>query len=233
VLSTAEIGATANLATSLAGTAAAPLPEACPRQQPTSSTPQGSSNSIPSGLLPSLLTLEYRVVNSIGAQPAAAMQVRLQRPTLVLDVGFIMRVLHFVAPSAGLQGPVPRPYHSRELHLGPQPYVAADHLWLSPEYRLIADAPGLTEAVYDGQGHALVLPDCVPAIEHVPLIVVGRGKTLRLRNVRVVNRQALAGVLLLGAGGRLLAEEGDGVTWHGPEELDRLRNKAGRWEHCA
>jgi hypothetical protein len=231
VLSTAEIGATANLATSLAGTGAAPLPEACPRQQPTTSTQQGSSSSSsssPPSLLPSLLTLEYRVVNSIGPQPAAAMQVRLQRPTLVLDVGFIMRVLHFVAPAAGLQGPVPRPYDTRELHLGPEPYAAADHLWLSPEYRLIADAPGLSEAVYDGQGHALVLPECVPAIEHVPLIVVGRGKTLRLRNVRLINRQALAGVLLLGPGARLLAEEADGVTWHGPEELQRLRNKAGR-----
>jgi hypothetical protein len=76
VLSTAEIGATANLGTSLAGIGAAPLPDGCPRQQPTSSTPGGSSSSSSaSGLLPSLLTLEYRVVNSIGPQPAAAMQV--------------------------------------------------------------------------------------------------------------------------------------------------------------
>jgi len=66
-------------------------------------------------------------------------QVRFQRPTLVLDVGFIMEVLHFVAPTAGLQGPVPRPYDTREIHLGPGPYVATDHLWLSPESRIVAE----------------------------------------------------------------------------------------------
>lgn len=229
MLSTAEIGASASLGGPLSGTGAVALPDACPSEEACGSAASGSGVCGPGSLLPSLLTLEYRMVKSIGVEPAAALQVRLQRPTLVLDAGFIMRVLHFVAPTAGLQGPVPRPYDSREVHLGPEPYLAPDHLWLSPEYRIIADAPELREAVYDGRGHALVLPDCVPAIEHVPLLVVGRNKVLRLKNVRVINRQALAGVLLLGPGARLVAEESDGVSWHGPEELMRLRNKAGRY----
>jgi len=91
---------------------------------------------------------------------------------------------------------------------------------------------GLKEAVYDGGGHALVLPGFLPAIEHVPLIVVGRGTTLHLRNVRIINKNALAAVLLLGPGARLVAEEADGVSWHGPEEALQLKNKAGRWGHC-
>lgn len=225
VLSTAEIGSGSDLGGPLSGTGATPLPTACPRYRDSSSS---SKQQGPSGPLPSLLTLQYRAVNSIGPEPAAALQVRLQRPTLVLDVGFIMKVLHFVAPQAGLQGPVPRPYTTHEVHLGHEPYLAPDHLWLSPEYRIIADAPGLKEAVYDGQGYALVLPASVPSIEHVPLIVVGRGVTLRLRNVKIINHGGLAGVLSLAPGARLVAEESDGVTLHGPEEALRLRNKAGR-----
>lgn len=253
VLSTAEIGAATDLGGPLSGTGATSIPVATapPRSESSSSSSSaeqgqvqqgdntgssssscmatGGGGSRSPGPLPSLLTLEYRAVNSIGPDPAAALQVRLQRPTLVLDVGFLMKVLHFVVPTAGLQGPVPRPFVSHEVHLTSQPYLAPDHLWLSPEYRIIADAPGLTEAVYDGQGHALVLPAAVPSIEHVPLIVVGRGVTLRLRNVKLINQAALAGVLSLGPGGQLVAEEADGVTWHGPEETLRLRNKAGRW----
>eukprot|EP00878_Enallax_costatus_P018255 GHUV01019211.1.p1 GENE.GHUV01019211.1~~GHUV01019211.1.p1 ORF type:complete len:760 (+),score=304.75 GHUV01019211.1:378-2657(+) len=235
VLSTAEIGAGTAAAASLTGTGAVPLPAGCPSNRAApdggteSSCEDGSCNSSSSGnLLPSLLTLEYRQVTSLGPEPVSALQVRLQRPTLVLDVGFIMKVLHFVAPTAGLQGPVPRPYETREVHLGPEPYTASDHLWLSPEYRIIADAPGLKEAVYDGAGKALILPESVPAIEHVPLIVVGRGKTLRLKNVRIINKQSLAGVLLLGPGARLVADEQDGVTWHSGDELAKLRNKFGR-----
>ncbi len=65
--------------------------------------------------------------------------------------------------------------------------------------------------MYDGQGHALALPRAVPATERVPLVVVGRGKTLRLKNVWVANAGSLAGVLALGPGARLVAEADDGV----------------------
>ena len=163
-------------------------------------------------LLPSLLTLQYRLVKSISpTELISGLEVRLQRPTLVVDIGFILKVLQFVVPTMGETGPSPRPYETREVHLGAKPYLAPDHLWLSPEYRIIADAPGVEEFVYDGRGHALVLPAALPAMEHVPLIVVGRGKVLRLRNVRVGNRGALAACLSLGPGARLVAEEGDGV----------------------
>jgi hypothetical protein len=229
VLSTAEIGASTDLGGPLSGTGATTLPVSCPRDRDSSSGGAScSKQGADAAPLPSLLTLQYRAVNSIGPEPAAALQVRLQRPTLVLDVGFILKVLHFVAPQAGLQGPVPRPYATNEVHLGPEPYCAPDHLWLSPEYRIIADAPGLREAVYDGQGHALVLPAAVPSIEHVPLIVVGRGVSLRLRNVKIINQASLAGVLSLAPGARLVAEQADGVSWHGAEEALRLRNKSGR-----
>jgi hypothetical protein len=121
----------------------------------------------------------------------------------------------------GTARPTPRPFKTRELHLGPEPHTAAAHLWLSPEYRLVADAPGTDEFVYDGAGHALVLPRAVPPAERVPLIIVGRGKTLRLRNVRVANAGALAGCLSIAAGGRLVAESEEGVEMdEGDFDLD-------------
>ncbi len=184
-----------------------------------------------SRVLPSLLGLEYRAIKSLSPnEPLQAIQLRLQRPTLVVDVGFIMAVLQFVVPTLSLQGAVPRPFETREVHLGAEPHLASDHLWLSPEFRVLADAPGVQEFVYDGQGHALVLPRGLAPTERMPLLLVGTGKTLRLRNVRVANKGALAAVLSLGAGARLVAEERDGVVMYDTDEELQLGKKYSRWE---
>ena len=39
--------------------------------------------------------------------------------------------------------------------------MADADLWLSPRCRLLADAPGAADFVYDGAGHRLVLPEGV------------------------------------------------------------------------
>lgn len=64
-----------------------------------------SSNSTAVGsVLPSLLTLEYRNVKSLSPDaPLQACRLRLQRPTLVVDVGFIMASLQFVVPAINMQ----------------------------------------------------------------------------------------------------------------------------------
>ncbi len=46
-------------------------------------------------------------------------------------------------------------------------------VWLSPEVRLLADAPDVSHFVYDGNGHALVLPPSLHPADLVPLILVG------------------------------------------------------------
>lgn len=55
-----------------------------------------------------------------------------------------------------------------------------------------------------------MLPRGLPSGEALPLILVGPGKTLRLRNTVVVHSNSLGVCLQLGAGGRLLAREEDG-----------------------
>ncbi|MEW5298732.1 MAG: hypothetical protein WDW36_001820 [Sanguina aurantia] len=169
---------------------------------------------------PSLLTMEYRSFSgcegaagagAVCAAGAQCVRMRLQQLTLVLDAAFLMTLLNFVAPMPMLQGPVPIPYSSPEIYLTALPFAATSDAWLSPEFRLIADAPCVARFQYDGSHTRLVLPKGLPSSESLPLIVVGAGKTLTLRNVSIVNCDSLAAVLQLGVGAQLIAREEDGV----------------------
>ncbi|KXZ49125.1 hypothetical protein GPECTOR_23g54 [Gonium pectorale] len=215
-------------------------------------------------LSPSLLVLEFRIVQPQQRQPqpqaggsrvdgastiiatpplpAFGLRVRLQRPQIVLDLsrrlGLLRRLVNFAAAGPVLQGPVPRPYESRDVLLPPSPTPhlrpAGSSLWLSPQVRLLADAPGDggggtgggggRKVVYDGGGGRLVLPPGIRGhgdgggggVEGgggvLPLIVVGAGRELVLRNVTVVNAASLPACLSLGAGARLVARQEDGVV---------------------
>ena len=80
------------------------------------------------------------------------------------------------------------------------PYKADRDLWLSPEARLLADAPGVEDFVYDGQGKRLVLPQDITVDEPLPLILIGSGKSLQLKNVKLVFASSLPACLQLGQG---------------------------------
>ena len=66
--------------------------------------------------------------------------------------------------------------------------MAEGDLFLCPTVRLLADRPGVSTFAYDGSGHRLVLPDRGHLDEPLPLLIVGAGATLRLRNVTIVNK---------------------------------------------
>ena len=78
--------------------------------------------------------------------------------------------------------------------------TAQGDVFLSPLCRLLADTPGPAERVLDGNGHKLVLPTGIDAQERLPLILVGAGTTLQLRNITIVHSSSLAACLHLGAG---------------------------------
>lgn len=80
------------------------------------------------------------------------------------------------------------------------PHKADKDLWLSPEARLLADVPGVEDFVYDGQGKRLVLPQDISVEEPLPLILIGPGKTLQLKNLTLVHAASLPACLQLGAG---------------------------------
>ena len=80
-------------------------------------------------------------------------------------------------------------------------HKAEGDVWLSPEARLLADsATGPEDVVYDGCGHRIVLPQDVTVTDPLPLILVGMGKTLVLRNVRIVHAASLPACLQLAPG---------------------------------
>jgi hypothetical protein len=99
VLSTAEIGGGAGGAAAAASAAlAAPGGGAGAGTDALAASAAAAAAAAPAlssggDLLPSLLRLEMRSVSSIeGAGNVSGIQLRLQRPTLVLDIGFIMQV---------------------------------------------------------------------------------------------------------------------------------------------
>lgn len=73
-------------------------------------------------------------------------------------------------------------------------------MWLCPETRILADTPGLDDYVYDGKGHRIILPEGISGEEGLPLILVGPGKTLHLRDVKIVHAASLSACLQLAAG---------------------------------
>ena len=62
------------------------------------------------------------------------------------------------------------------------------------------------------QGHRIVLPEGITIAEPLPLIVIGAGKALLLRNVTLVCAASLSACLQLGPGAQLLAHPGENVT---------------------
>lgn len=61
------------------------------------------------------------------------------------------------------------------------------------------------------QGHRIILPEDVSIDDPQPLILIGPGKRLRLKNVTLVYAASLPACLQLGESSKLLAEGADGV----------------------
>ena len=80
-----------------------------------------------------------------------ALRVRLQRPTITAEVGFMLAVTKFVVPTLSLDEAKPRPFRSLDVQLESGEYKADEDLWLCPESRLIADSLGVQQYTYDGQ----------------------------------------------------------------------------------
>lgn len=89
---------------------------------------------------------------------------------------------------------------TRDLILGKEVYNATSDIWISPEVRVLADLPGQSEFVFNGNGHQLILPSNVGLHESLPLILVGAGATLTLTNIKIVNSSSLASIVQIQPG---------------------------------
>ncbi|KAK9858457.1 hypothetical protein WJX84_002370 [Apatococcus fuscideae] len=159
-------------------------------------------------LKPSFLMLEFE------QHPARALQkirVTLQRPTVVAEIGFLLAVTKFFVPTMAISGVSPIPFMSQDIYLEGKEHKAESDVWLSPECRLLADAPDVEDFVYNGQGHRLLLPEGIQMADPIPLIVVGSGKTLILKNVKVIYASSMHACIELASGSQVIAHPEDNV----------------------
>ena len=164
---------------------------------------------------PALMVLDYSTSIAEGMR----IRLRLQRPSLAVEMSFLLAVGRFFAPwlaggtADAVDAVLPRDLSLRPGGPGTATTLSSD-LALGPRRRLLADAPldkGVEDAaiagefVLDGSGCALVLPPG-PVSRHtptVPCILVGPRRTLTLRNVRIVRAERLEECTKLAPGARL------------------------------
>jgi hypothetical protein len=172
-----------------------------------------------------LLMLDY----SFNTQDGTFIGVRLQRPSLAVDIGFLLAVGRFFVPSlAGGTAEALDAVLPNDLVLLPGgdagATVAKRDTLLTPRRRMLADAPAdgaELSYVFDGGGHALVLPPAPERRVGGPsgaVVLVGPGRTLTLRNARLVRAERLEEAVQLAPGARLIMDPSLKMVYGGEED---------------
>lgn len=166
-----------------------------------------------------MLLLDYRASKS-----GRSLALRTQKPRLLVSLDFLLAIADFFVPSfhssecsaptvrsdpVGMQGNV---------RLSNSEYFQdAPNACLSPERQLEVDGPHVSEFVYDGNGNSLYLlaeegGPVVAGLPPAPLILIGNGKRLRFRNVRIQGGVHLDACVHLGADSSYSAAPEDGCV---------------------
>ncbi|XP_024384462.1 uncharacterized protein [Physcomitrium patens] len=153
--------------------------------------------------------------------------IRVQRPRLLVVVDFLLAVAEFFVPSLGKAALESDHENSQNdtdvvdehIRLATSSYQQKDDtIVLSSERQLIAEAYDVDEFIYDGCGNTLLLDvkddENGPAFME-PLIVIGSGKNLRFKNVRIENGFWLSECVHLSADSSYTASLDDGVILEG------------------
>ena len=126
-----------------------------------------------------------------------AIVIRLQRPRLLVVVDFLLAIGQFFVPSLGnaaLESDPENPQNDAEvvddhIRLATSLYQQEDDtVVLSSGRQLIVEAYDVDEFIYDGCGKTLILDakdDEIGPVFWEPFIVIGCGKKLRFKNVRI------------------------------------------------
>lgn len=141
-----------------------------------------------------MLLMDYRVGTS-----SQSFAIRIQQPRVLVVLDFLLAVCEFFVPSLGTitgreetldpkNDPISR---NNNIVLSSRIYRQKDDLvHLSPESQLIADAFDVDEFTYDGCGGTICLSEDID-LEDVsssktqPIIIIGRGKKLQFKNVKI------------------------------------------------
>ncbi|VAI46163.1 unnamed protein product [Triticum turgidum subsp. durum] len=179
-------------------------------------TPDPSSDGGVSNL--TMLILDYRWRSSFKS-----FVIRVQQPRILVVLDFLLPVVEYFVPSIGT-------ITGREESLDPKndPLMTSNDIvlcgpvflqrenviQLSPERQLIVDGCDIDEFTYDGCGGTVSLCeelDKKGQLHSETIIIVGRGKKLRFKNVKIENGALLRKCVYLNTGSSYSISAEDGV----------------------
>ncbi|KAL8152479.1 LOW QUALITY PROTEIN: hypothetical protein V2J09_010239 [Rumex salicifolius] len=126
--------------------------------------------------------------------------VRIQEPRVLVVPDFLLAVIEFFVPALGtitgreeLMNPKNDPIcKSNSIILTSPVYKQQEEvIELSSSRQLIADCSGVDEYLYDGCGKTICLREELQSLRSQPIVVIGRGKSLRFVNVKIENGSLL------------------------------------------
>ncbi|KAJ4956285.1 hypothetical protein NE237_013068 [Protea cynaroides] len=149
---------------------------------------------------PTMLLMDYRLRSS-----SQSFVVRVQQPRVLVVLDFLLAVGEFFVPALGaitgreeMLDPKNDPITRKNSIMLSSPVYKQkeDVVHLSPNRQLIADARGVDEYIYDGNGGRICLSEEndlkeTSSSRFQPIIVVGRGQKLRFMNVKIENAALL------------------------------------------
>ncbi|EPS74076.1 hypothetical protein M569_00677, partial [Genlisea aurea] len=147
--------------------------------------------------------------------------VRVQQPRILFVPEFLLAVGEFFVPALGiitgreeLMDPQNDPISKNSIILSVPVYEQIEEIvQLSPARQLVADAFSIDEYVYDGCGKTIRLTDEKELHMSVsrPIIIIGRGKKLRFKNVKFENGLLLKKYIYLSNDSGYSVSQEDGV----------------------
>ncbi|ONK67151.1 uncharacterized protein A4U43_C06F16540 [Asparagus officinalis] len=140
-----------------------------------------------------MLVMDYRWRSSLQS-----LVIRVQQPRILVVLDFLLAVVEFFVPRLGAITGRQETLHSEndplkicgDIILSEPVYMQQDDVvQLSPRRQLIADGFGTDEFTYDGRGGTISLNEELDVEQSYSgaIIIIGRGKKLRFKNVKIEN----------------------------------------------
>ncbi|XP_073012998.1 uncharacterized protein [Typha latifolia] len=141
-----------------------------------------------------MLIMDYRWRSSFQS-----FVIRIQQPRILVVLDFVLAVIEYFVPSLGMVigreetlDPKNDPlFNCDDIILSESVYMQRDSvIHLSPRRQLIVDGCGIEEFTYDGCGGTISLSeefDRKGQLYYGTIIMIGRGKKLRFKNVKIEN----------------------------------------------
>ncbi|XP_078433928.1 calcium-dependent lipid-binding family protein isoform X2 [Wolffia australiana] len=167
-----------------------------------------------------MLIMDYHLRSS-----SQSLVVRIQQPHLLVVLDFILPVVEFFVPAIGvvtgreeMMHPEKDPLRNTDdIVVSESIYFQQNKVvYLSPQKRLIVDGCSVGESIYDGCGGTMHLhfdPESrnkSVGRENI-IIIIGRGKRLRFKNIKIENGELLRTCTYLGNDSSYSVSTDDGV----------------------